>query len=208
MRNNDVNKIQRYGSFLCFMLVMLTAACAPVKELEVWKSEEYTQSPSKILLIALTQKENIRKQFENVLADQLGKRGVEAIPGHKVLPPLGENPDRDLVVATVKKLGVDSVLVTHSISKEEIVNHQYGGVVLGGVAIYNEGWYGYSYGYSYNRVYDSDLFTISSKLYDVDSRQPAWSYLSQIKIDGSKEGAVNLFIPTIIEQMDSSQLLK
>ena len=33
--------------------------------------------------------------------------------------------------------------------------------------------------------FDSDYFIISTKLYDVDSEMPAWSYLAQIKVDGS-----------------------
>lgn len=198
---------QWYHFLFCFLFVMLATACSPVKNLEVWKNEDHDLRLTRVLVIALTQKENIRKQFENVLSDQLAKRGVEAIPGHKVLPPLGEKPDREFVVAKVKELGVDSVLVARSISQAEITNHQYGGVVLGGVAVYSEGWYGYSYGYSYDRQYDTDVFTISTKLYDVDSKQPAWSYLSQVKVEGSKEGAVNLFIPTIVKHLEESQLI-
>lgn len=201
-------KSPRFCHFVsCLLLVMLINACAPVKNLEVWKNEDYDLRPARTLVIALTQKENIRKQFENVLSDQLAKRGVEAIAGHKVLPPLGEKPDRELVIAKVKELGVDSVLVARSISQSEITNHQYGAIVLGGVAVYSDGWYGYSYGYSYNREYDTDVFTISTKLYDVDSKLPAWSYLSQVNVEGSREGAVNLFIPTIIKHLEESQIL-
>ncbi len=188
---------------------MLMAACAPVKTLEVWKAEDYTRQLDKVLLIVLTQNDKIRNQFENVFSDQLAKQGVEAIASHKVLPPLSENPDRDVVVAKVKELGVTSVLVIRSISKKEITNHQYGGVVLGGVAVYSDGgWYGYSYGYSYDRKYDTDVFTISTKLYDVDSKKPEWSYLSQVNVEGSREGAVNLFIPVIVKQLEDSQLIK
>lgn len=206
---NDVKKYQRYGSFLCLLLLMLTAACAPVKTLEVWKAEDYTRQLDKVLVIVLTQKDKIRNQFENVLSDQLAKRGVDAISSHKVLPHTSEKPDRDVVVAKVKELGVTSVLVMRSISKKEITNHQYGGVMLGGVAIYSDdGWYGYSYGYSFDRKYDTDFFTISAKLYDVDSKAPEWSYLSQVKVEGSREGAVNLFVPVLVKQLEDSQLVE
>jgi hypothetical protein len=206
---NDVKKYQRYGLSLCLLFVMLMAACAPVKTLEVWKAEDYTRQLDKVLVIVLTQDDKIRNQFENVFSDQLAKRGVDAISSHKVLPHLSEKPDRDVVVAKVKELGVTSVLVIRSISKKEITNHQYGGVIMGGVAIYsNEGWYSYSYGYGYDRRYDTDFFTISVKLYDVDSKNPEWSYLSQVKVEGSREGAVNLFIPVIVKQLEDSQLVK
>ncbi len=204
-----MKKYQRYGLSLCLLFVMLMAACAPVKTLEVWKAEDYTRQLDKVLVIVLTQDDKIRNQFENVFSDQLAKRGVDAISSHKVLPHLSEKPDRDVVVAKVKELGVTSVLVIRSISKKEITNHQYGGVIMGGVAIYsNEGWYSYSYGYGYDRRYDTDFFTISVKLYDVDSKNPEWSYLSQVKVEGSREGAVNLFIPVIVKQLEDSQLVK
>ena len=209
IRKTDVKNSIRLGPILCLLLVMLTASCSPIKNLEVWKDEAYTKQPKKILLLVLTRRENIRRQSENVLSNHLAKKGVVAIAGHKVLPNPGETPDREVIKAKVRELGVDSVLVAHSIGQKEITNHQYGGVVLGGVAVYDgEGWYGYGYGYSYNREYDSDLFIISTKLYDVDGKKPVWSYLSQIKVDGSRERAVNMLIPTIVEKMEESQLLQ
>jgi hypothetical protein len=204
-----VKKNQFFGALLCLLFVMLTAACAPVKTLEVWKDEADTQPLKKVLIIALAQQDNIRKQFENVLVGQLAKRGVEAIPSYKVLPPSETKPDREVVLAIVKELGIDNVLVARSISKKEITNHQYGGVVVGGTAVYSDGgWYGYSYGYSYDKQYDTDYFTVSTKLYAVSSQKPTWSYISQVKVDGARQGAINLLIPAIVEQLELSQLIK
>ena len=193
---------------LVLLLVMLTASCAPIKKLDVWKEETYTQSPQKVLVIARAQEKSVREQFENVLANQLSDRGVEVIRSYKVLPDLKAKPDRETVVAKVRELGVDSVLVARSISKQEITNHQYGGVVLGGSAVYTGGsWYGYSYGYTYDKQYDTDYFTISTKLYDVGTEKPVWSYIAQVKVDGSRQGAVNIFVPAIVEQLEGSELV-
>jgi hypothetical protein len=80
---------------------------------------------------------------------------------------------------------------------------------MGGQAVYSDGgWHGYAYGFSYNREYDSDYFIVSTKLYDVDSEKPAWSYLVQVKVEGSKEKAVNQLIPTIVEQLEASKILQ
>jgi len=193
---------------LVLLLVMLTASCAPIKKLDVWKEETYTQSPQKVLVIARAQEKSVREQFENVLANQLSDRGVEVIRSYKVLPDLKAKPDRETVVAKVRELGVDSVFVARSISKKEITNHQYGGVVLGGSAVYTGGsWYGYSYGYTYDKQYDTDYFTISTKLYDVSTEKPVWSYIAQVKVDGSRQGAVNVFVPAIVEQLEGSELV-
>jgi len=203
-----VKSPKRFRLFLCLLLVTVAAACSPIKKLEVWKEETYSTHPQKMLLIAIAKRDRTRRQAENVLANQLVKRGLEAIPSYKVLPQ-EEKLDRQAVEAKVRELGFDSVLVARSISQKEITNHQYGGVILGGTAVYsNGGWYGYGYGYSYNREYDSDYFIISTKLYDVDSEMPAWSYLAQIKVDGSREMAINQLIPTIVEQLEASEIIQ
>jgi hypothetical protein len=194
----------------CFalLLVTLTASCAPIKSLDVWKEEAYTQSPQKVLVIARAQETSVREQFENVIANQLADRGVEVIRSYKVLPDSATKPDRETVVAKVRQLGVDSVLVARSISKKEITNHQYGGVVLGGSAVYTGGsWYGYSYGRTYDKQYDTDYFTISTKLYDVSTEKPVWSHIVQVKVSGSRQGAVNELVPAIVEQLEGSEIV-
>ena len=208
IRNNNVTDAKLFKPFLCLLLVAVMTACAPIKQLEIWKDEAYTGHPQKILLIAMAKRDNIRRQSENVLANQLVKKGIEAVPSYKILPQSAEKLDRQSVEAKVKELGFDSVLVAHSISQKEITNHQYGGVILGGQAVYSGGgWHGYAYGFSYNREYDSDYFIVATKLFDVDSEKPAWSYLAQVKVDGSKEKAVNQLIPTIVEQLAASKIL-
>ncbi len=194
----------------CFalLLVMLTASCSPIKNLDLWKEETYAKPLKKVLVIVRAQEKSVREQAENVLANQLSDRGVEVIRSYKVLPDLSAKPDRETVVAKVRELGVDSVLVGRSISKTEITNHQYGGVVLGGSAVYTGGsWYGYSYGYTYDKQYDTDYFTISTKLYDVGTEKPVWSYIAQIRVSGARQGAVNVFVPAVVEQLEKSELV-
>jgi len=198
----------RFSYFLCLLLVTLTAACAPIKTLSVWKEETYTQPLQKVLIIAVAEKEYIRKQFENVLADQLSKRATEAIPSNKVMSQIGLKPDREAILAKVKELGVESVIVARSISKNEVINHHYSkDMAIGGVAVNSEGWYGYGFGYKSQREYDSDFLTVSTRLYDVSSEKPVWSYIAQVRVEGSGEGAVTQLVPRIVEQLEDNQLV-
>lgn len=203
-----MNQPKFFCTCLALLLVTLTVSCAPIKNLDVWKEETYTQPLKKTFVIVRAQEPNLRKQFENVLANQLAERGVEVVRSYKALPDSTTKPDRETVVAKVRELGVDSVLVVRSISKKEVTNHQYGGVILGGSAVYTDGgWYGYSYGYSYDKQYDTDYFTLSTKLYDVSSEKPVWSYIAQVKVEGSRQGTINLFVPAIVEQLEASKLV-
>jgi len=210
MSSNGPGKRCNAGLILALVLLFqlcLGTACAPVKTLDVWKDESYSQPLHKVLVIAVAKQDYIRNQFENVLVNKLKDKGVDALPSFEVLPQTGEKLDRDSVVAKVKELGIESVIVARSISQKEITNHQYGGVIMGGVAVYNNGWYGYSYGYTYDRAYDTDYVTVSTKLYDVNNEKPVWSYLAQVKVEDSRQAAVNKFVPMIVQELEKSKLL-
>jgi hypothetical protein len=198
---------QLFHCVFALSLITLLLACAPVKTIEVWKSETYSEKPQKILVIAVVPSINIRKQVENVLYNELVKFGLEVSVNHKLFPDAAAELTKEDVVAKVRELQVDSVLVVSAIGKKEITNHQYGGVFMGGVAIYDNGWYGASYGYFYSREYDTDSFTISSKLYDVNKSRPVWSYISQVRVEGSRQKAVNQLVPTIVKELETSQLI-
>ena len=205
-----MNSLQLYRLFISFLLLSLMAACAPVKTLQVWKDDAYNQRLKKVLVIAVADQGYIRNQFENVLSNQLHSRGVEAIPSYKVLPQSGPELDRDAVLEKVRALGVENVLVARSIKKESIVNHQPGGAFFAPTASYSDGWYTYYVGsvvYT-EREYDTDFYTISTNLFDVNSKKPVWSYLSQVKVSGSNQGAVNLFIPEIVEHLEKNNFVE
>lgn len=199
---------QRFSCYIGFLLAILTSACAPVKTLEVWQDETYTQPLQKVLVMVVHQQGKIRNQFENLFSEQLTKRGVEAIPSHKVLPQLISKLDREAVLAEVKELGVSNVLVARSIHRDEITNHQYGGVFFGGTVVYDHGWHTYAYGSFYSKEYDTEHFIIATKLFEMGNEKPVWSDLTQVRVEGSREGAVNLFIPVLIKQLEKSQLLE
>lgn len=204
-----MNKHLRLNCCLFLLFATTLAACAPVKTVDVWKAEGDTQKLQKVLIVAVAEKEIIRKQFENVLADQLAKHGVEAIPSNKVMPQTGLKPDREAVIAKVKELGVENVLVARSINKQEITNHEFSkDMNIAGVAANKEGWFGYGFGYKSQREYDSDYFTVSTRLYRVGSEEPVWAYIAQLRVDGSGQGAVTQLVPTIVEQLQKSQLVK
>jgi hypothetical protein len=193
-----------------FLLLGMATACAPIKTLDVWKDEGYSEPLHKVLVIAVTKEGYIRNQFENVLSNQLNDRGVEAVPSYKVLPQSGEKLDRDTVVATIKELGIENVLVARAIDKKEITNYTPGGAYFAPTAFYSDGWYTYYSGvlvYS-ERAYDTDYVTVATNLFRLGYQKPVWSYLAQVKVTDSRQAAVNKFVPLIVQELDKSGLLK
>lgn len=204
-----MKKLHRSAFYLALLLVVFAAACAPVKTLEVWKDPAYGQPMQKVLVIAVAQSETIRKQFENVLVNQLKARGIEGIPSYQTLPQPSAKLDRNTVVAKVQELAVDNVLVSRSIKKEEVVNHQMGGPFFAPSAVYNDGWYSfYSGSIVYPQIeYDTDYFTVATNLFALGNNKPVWSSLSQVRVQGSRQGAVNDLVPVLLQQLGESKLL-
>ena len=195
---------------LCLSIVLLwLGACAPTKSLDVWKDEGYAGGTEKILVCAVTQKDHIRNQMENNLAHQLSRGGLQAVPSNKVFPELTPDMDREAAEAKVKELGIDSILLIRSISRKEITNHQYGGLFFAPTSVRYDGWYSYYTGSFMfrQRAYDTEYFNLVTTLYDLESKKAVWSYLSQVRVAGSRQAAINQFIPTLVAELDDSELL-
>src|SRR5574340_1386695 len=113
-----MNVLFRKGFFIALVVMFFTASCATTKTLNVWKDEGHSQKLGKTLVVAIAELDYMREHFENVLALRLGDSVVDAIPSNKVIPKLGENPNRETIAAKVRELGVENVLVTRAVNKE------------------------------------------------------------------------------------------
>ena len=201
----------RYRFLLGLTLIVFTASCSSMKTLHVWKDEKFSQRLQKVLVIGIAEQDYMRNHFENVLAERLSAQGIDAVPSNRVLPNLGEKPDREKLVAKVKELGFVNVLVSRSINKTEVSDFQPGGIMLASSDFYG-GWYGF-YASSYvvvaapGREYDADYYTLVTNIYETSSEKLIWSNVSQIKVEGSKEGAINPFIEFLMKQLSDSKLL-
>ena len=206
-----MNVFLRKGFLIGLMAMLFTASCATTKTLNVWKDEGQSQKLGKTLVIAIAELDYMRNHFENVLALRLGDSGIDAIASNKVIPQLGENPGRETIVAKVKELGVENVLVIRAVNKDEYSRLTSGGVYLVPTDYYS-GWYSF-YADSFTMVavpgsaYDAEFFTLVTNIYDVRSEKLVWSYLSRTKVETSRQGAINPFIETIMKQLENSKLL-
>ena len=198
-------------AWLAFLLFGLTTSCAPVKSVNIWKDEAYQRKPQKILIIGIGEQKFMRDFFENNLVQRLRTEGLDATAANKVLPESDKPLPREIVAAKVKELGIDSVLVGRNVSKKEESKLYEGGVYIA-PAGFNNGWYPFYYdslmvfstpGYAY----DADILTIVTNLYDVDTGKLSWSYLSEVRVEGARERAIEHYIDSLMVQLRESRLL-
>jgi hypothetical protein len=204
-----VTKTQKASLAVTLLFMILLAACAPVKMLEVRKDPAYTEKMGKVMLLAMAEEPYIRKQFEKVLANQLTGRGFDVVLSHEVLPQSTKKLDREIVVAKVKELGVTNVLVSRSVSRQEVTNQQAGGLYFKETSLFPDGWSSYAVATSGQREvgYTTDYLTVESNLFVLGTKDPVWSNLAELKIEDSRQDAVNKFIPFLVEQLELSNLL-
>lgn len=209
-----MKRFQYPGFFISLLLLILVTSCTPIKNLNEWKDPEYTKALHNTLIIARFEQEYMRDQFENFLTSQFNSLGIAAIPSYKILPHSAAEITREEVVEKVHQLGVDSVLVVRSIMQESIVNYQPGGgyyATTVSTGPLGDGWYAtYVGGVVFPmKAYDIDYFTISTQLFDVESKKPIWSDLSRIKVTSeSRQAAINKFVPFLVRKLDESHLLE
>ena len=194
--------------FFCFAILSTAGACSPVKKLDVSKADGYETALQKVMIVTFAKVDYIHAQFENVLSNQLNDRGVETIISHDVFPNLGTHIDPMLVFAKAKELGATHILVAKSVHEKEVRNIQRDGYSYGAVVAFDENSYFYGQGFFKTyREYDSTYYNVVVNVYDVDKKMQVWSYLSELKVAGSPQKAINQFIPTIVAQLQTSKLL-
>ena len=200
----------KYSFLISLTLVAAAISCASVKTVNLWKDEGYNQRLQKVLVISVSESDFMQKHFEDVFSERLASRGVEAVPANKVFSQPGEELDKAAIATKVRELGIKSVLVARAISKEETAQLlQEGGYVV--PVSYYAGWYNFYSGASLlvppaGSAYDTEFFTIVANIYDVGSEKLVWSSISKVKVEASRQGAINPFIDALMKQLERSKL--
>ena len=87
----------RLHPLLWIATATLIASCASTTLVNQWRASDYRGGPfGNILVIGISDQEGIRRTFEDMLADKLRERGVDATPGHRQLPRTGKAAEQTL----------------------------------------------------------------------------------------------------------------
>jgi hypothetical protein len=199
-------------SWKCNLLAILAltavvTSCASTKTVNVWKDESSNRRMGKVLVIAVAQLDFMQKHFENVLSERLAAHGIEAVAANRVFPQSGAKLKKEDIVSRVRELGVANVLVSRVVGKEEAANLYQGGVYVVPTEFYG-GWYGQSFGFVpvSGSSYDAEFFTLVTNIYEVSGEKLIWSSLSRVKVENSRQGAINPLIDLLVKQMEKSRL--
>ena len=129
----------------------LTSCAASTQLTSSWADPAAAgRSYKKIVVVGVTNKAPIRREYEDAWTRELAARGIEATPSYNFSSP-ADKLDKDAAMAKLGEIGADAVLVTRLVDKESYNTYyppSYSTVAA--PSPYYGGWYGYySMGYSY-----------------------------------------------------------
>lgn len=183
----------------------LSAVAAKTKLSHEWKSDLYTGGPfTKILVIGVTESEEHRKAYEDVVARAIGKGETTAIASYTLLPGSGKL-EKDDVLEVVEREDFDGVTVTWSfgeVETEGFQNPQLSRHLFG--SYYNRAWGYWEPGY---QVTTAKTY-LSTGLFNVADKKEVWSVYTETPSRGSDKSIINSIAPALARSLRNYDLIR
>jgi hypothetical protein len=175
---------------VCYFVLVLVAiglaGCASTRIVNQWQNPEYAAHAFKrVMVVGVAKEASIRRTFEDEFVSQLKAAGTDAVQSYTFLPEDGQAEEARLVRA-VEEAGADAVITTRLVKAEQktqVTPGYYGpGPTVGFYGWYSSAWMG---AYDPPQIYQYDVYTSETSLYDMPSRKVVWSGTAQTTAPGS-----------------------
>jgi hypothetical protein len=202
--------ILRSRGFLFSVLIvcLVLAACASTKLVNQWSNPAYTAlSIKKVMVIGVARQSSIRRSFEDEFVNQLKAVGVDAVPGYQYIQEEGQVGEERLRQA-VAQAKTDAVIITRLVKREEKTQVTPGfyqpPAGLGFYGWYSAGWVGY---YEPPRVYQYDVYTSETSLYDTVKNQVVWTGTAETTAPGDIDKEIKNYAEIMIRALKEKKLI-
>ncbi len=204
----SVNRLTLLGT-----LVLGAAACATTNFTSTWT--EPTAQPldrtKKVATVMMSERDALRRSAEVAMANEVRRRGVEAIESYTVLP--GEAA-RDTARArqVLAEQGVDAVLVMRVVGKDQQISYTPGTSMYVGGPYYGSTWgyWGYGWGAAYSPGYmtTDQIVSVESLVYSVSQGKLLWAGQSETTNPEDLESFVNELVSAVGAELRKNGLIK
>jgi hypothetical protein len=186
-------------------LCMVIAACATTELTSVWRDPEYRDHPRTIMVIGALRRDDAMRLLEESFVERFQKHGIRAIAGHTVLP--GHTAiDRAIIVAKLKEIGADTVLVAKLVDRKEMETATTAMQMPG----YPQTYYGNNWYTSYAAPAATATFEfgfVQTSVYDVQTEKLIWAATSQRPIAGPERGLIENFARKIMNELQRAGII-
>ena len=193
-------------------LVIVTLATGKSSKLVMsWKNPAYLRSKtfSRVLALGLSDRAEIRADFEDALASHLAEKGFETVPGNTILlRPEGSHLDLGYLKSQVRDHKIDAVVVSRLIKVDNTVTYVPGTAYVPPPLPYYGTFYGY-YSAIYPVVYtpgylkEEKKVRIETNLYVVSSGEGelVWTGVTDTFNPSNVNKTIDRLVKLVIRQM-------
>jgi hypothetical protein len=186
------------------------------KLLVSWKNPSYSAEKKfhRVLALGLGNKPEVRADFEDTLAAQLGSQGYEAIPGNTILlRPPGTQLDLNYLREQIRANQIEAVVVSRLVKVDETATYVPGTAYVMPYPYYNT-FYGY-YGTLYPVVYSPGYLQkekkvrVETNLYVTfgSDGQLIWTGTTDTFNPSNIHKAIKGLVNLVVTQMKKEQVL-
>lgn len=204
----SVNRLALLGA-----LALGAAACATTNFISTWT--EPTAQPldrsKKVATVMMSTREALRRSAEVAMAEEIRRRGVEAVESYTLLP--GESA-RDTARArqVLGEQGVDAVLIMRVVGKDQQISYTPGTSMYVGGPYYGStmGYWGYGWGAAYSPGYmtTDQIVTVESLVYSVTQGKLLWAGQSETTNPEDLESFINELVSAVGGELRNKGIIK
>jgi hypothetical protein len=171
----------------------------------VWNDEAFHGKLNKVVIVGAFMRPTVRNFFEDEFVRQLKSHGIEAIPSYTLLP-IGELPNKDLLMAKIRETGADAALVTRMVDKKTEESYVPGQVYV--VPNYYRHWGPYfDYIYTPGYMVREEYAYAETSIFETSTGQLIWSAMSRTLLSGNKQNLISSFVSTMVGRMADDKLI-
>jgi len=182
-----------------------------------WKNPAYspTKKFHRVLALGLSNKTEVRADFEDALAAELSTKGYEAVPGNTILlRPAGTQLDLNYLKEQIRANRIEAVVVSRLIKVDNTVTYVPGTAFVAPFPYYNT-FYGY-YGALYPVVYSPGYLQkekkvrVETNLYYVDGApdgQLVWTGTTDTFNPSNVHKAIKGLVNLVVTKMQKDEAL-
>jgi hypothetical protein len=201
-----VNFRVRTQALLALIAAAMLAACASTALINQWSNPAYTSASFKrVMVIGVARQPSVRRTFEDEFTSQLKSAGVDAVPSYRYIQEEGPAEQKRLQQA-VNEAGADAAIITRLVSKEQKTQITPGFYqpAPGFYGWYSTGWMGY---YEPPRVYQYEVYTSETSLYDMTRNEVVWSGTAQTTAPGDINREIKSYAEIMIRALKEKGLI-
>jgi len=202
--------------FGVFVLSFTVASAKSIKIVTSWFNPTYQgQAFRKILVIGVAQNLKVRADFEDEMAAQIARAGVQTIPGNQILlrPDAQAKPDFDYLRGQIRDNGIDAVVVSRLLKVDKKVTYVPSSTYVAPFPYYYSfyGYLGAVYPVVYDPGYTREDTTVSVETNVYATNKPegdlVWTGVSKSFNPKSAEKVVDGLVKEVPKQMERDGLL-